>query len=123
MDARYITAFLEATKAVFGTMLKLPVTFEKPELTPGGQPFDVSGIIGLSGDVTGSVIVGFSRLSAVQVASALAGSRLEFGSADFADAVGEITNMIAGRRQVQDGRARHQHQLSHGGHRAQPRHP
>jgi chemotaxis protein CheX len=96
IDAKHIKAFLEATQAVFDTMLKLPVTFESPTLGSGGQAYDVSGVIGLSGDVVGSVTVGFGRLSAVQIASAFAGSRLEIGTPDFADAIGELANMIAG---------------------------
>jgi len=77
MDVRHINAFLEATKAVFDTMIKLPVTFEKPELGTRKEQYDVSGVIGLSGDVVGSVIVGFTKMSAVQIASAFAGTRLE----------------------------------------------
>lgn len=96
IDVRHINAFLEATKAVFDTMIKLPVTFEKPELGTRKEQYDVSGVIGLSGDVVGSVIVGFTRMSAVQIASAFAQTRLEVGTADFADAIGELANMIAG---------------------------
>lgn len=96
MDVRHISAFLEATKAVFETMVRLPVTFEKPQLGAGNANYDVSGVIGLSGDVVGSVIVGFSKESAVPIASALAGCPLQVGTSDFADAIGELSNMIAG---------------------------
>jgi len=96
MDVRHINAFLEATKAVFSSMVKMPVTFEKPQLGTRKEQYDVSGVIGLSGDVVGSVIVGFTKMSAVQIASAFAGTRLDVGSADFADAIGELANMIAG---------------------------
>ena len=96
MDVHHINAFLEATQAVFETMIRMPVTFEKPLLGSGKANYDVSGVIGLSGDVVGSVIVGFSKESAVKIASALAGCPLEIGTADFADAIGEIANMIAG---------------------------
>lgn len=96
MDARHISAFLEATKAVFDAMVRLPVTFEKPQLGSGRANYDVSGVIGLSGDVVGSVIIGFTKTSAGPIASALAGSPLEVGSPDFADAIGELSNMIAG---------------------------
>jgi chemotaxis protein CheX len=96
MDVRHINAFLEATKAVFDSMVRLPITFEKPQLGTGKSQYDVSGVIGLSGDVVGSVIVGFSKVSAVQIASAFAGSPLELGTSDFADAIGELANMIAG---------------------------
>jgi chemotaxis protein CheX len=96
MDVRHISAFLDATRAVFETMVKLPVTFEKPQLGTGRGNYDVSGVIGLSGDVVGSVIVGFSKESAAPIASALAGCPLEVGTPDFADAIGELSNMIAG---------------------------
>ena len=96
IDVRHINAFLEATQAVFSSMVKLPVTFEKPELGTRDNQYDVSGVIGLSGDVLGSVIVGFTKLSAVQIASAFAQTRLEIGTPDFADAIGELANMIAG---------------------------
>lgn len=96
MNAAHINAFLDATKAVFETMLKIAVTFEKPTLGSVEQHHDVSGVIGLSGDIVGSVVVGFSKLSAAQFASALAGQHVDPNSPDFADAIGELTNMIAG---------------------------
>jgi len=96
MEVRHINAFLEATKAVFDTMVKAPVTFEKPQMATGRANYDVSGVIGLSGDVVGSVIVGFSTESATKIASAFACSPLQPGTPDFADAIGELANMIAG---------------------------
>ena len=57
MDVRHINAFLEATKTVFDTMLKIPVTFAKLVLNSAPQTHDVSGVIGLSGDVVGSVVI------------------------------------------------------------------
>ena len=96
MDVRHINAFLEATKTVFDTMLKIPVTFEKPVLNSAPQTHDVSGVIGLSGDVVGSVVIGFGEQTAVRIVCAFAGTRHAFGSADFEDAIGELTNMIVG---------------------------
>lgn len=96
MDVNHINAFLEATKAIFDTMLRIPVTFERPELSRERVKHDISGVIGLSGDVVGSVVVGFPKETAVRIVSALAGEVLEFGTPDFLDAIGELTNMIAG---------------------------
>ena len=96
MDVRHINAFLEATKAVFDTMLKIPVTFGEPGLNRVPQTHDVSGVIGLSGDVVGVVVVGFGEQTAVRIVCAFAGARHEFGSPDFEDAIGELTNMIVG---------------------------
>ena len=51
MDVNHINAFLEATKAIFDTMLKIPITFQRPELNHEPMMHDVSGVIDLSGDV------------------------------------------------------------------------
>ena len=96
MDVRHINAFLEATKNVFDTMLKIPVTFDKPVLNSAPQTHDVSGVIGLSGDVVGVVVIGFGEQTAVRIVCAFAGTRHEFGTPDFEDAIGELTNMIVG---------------------------
>ncbi len=96
LDASHINAFLQATTAVFDTMLQVPVTFDKPTPITGQTKQDVSGVIGLSGNVSGSVILGFSKETAEGLVEAFAGPGMEFGSADFADAIGELTNMVVG---------------------------
>ncbi|MFA5863111.1 MAG: chemotaxis protein CheX [Phycisphaerae bacterium] len=97
MDVRYVNPFMGAIKNVFKTMLKLDVQFGKPYLKTVEQTsHDVSGIIGLSGDVVGTVIVSFPRLSAVKIASTFAGTALGDTDEDFSDAIGELANMIAG---------------------------
>jgi hypothetical protein len=52
MDPHYIKCFVQSVQNVFSTMLQLPVAVREPRVkTPGGPQNDVSGIIGLSGDV------------------------------------------------------------------------
>lgn len=78
-------------------MCRLPVTFGKPELKSGDEPSgDVSGIIGFSGDAAGSVILHFSFDVAAKIASQFAGVEMTETHPDFADAIGELANMIAG---------------------------
>jgi hypothetical protein len=48
------------------------------------------------GEVTGAVVVSFQREAAVRIVSAFAGIEISADSPDFADAVGELANMIAG---------------------------
>ncbi|HVT83195.1 MAG TPA: chemotaxis protein CheX [Phycisphaerae bacterium] len=57
---------------------------------------DVSGIIGFSGNFVGSMVLTFKRDTALALASAFAGAEISPDSPDFADAVGELANMIAG---------------------------
>jgi chemotaxis protein CheX len=97
MDASYITPFVTSIQNVFSTMLQLPVTASEPSLKSGGAPtHDVSGIIGMSGDVTGSVVLSFQLDAAQSIVALFCGERLEADSADFADAVGELVNMVSG---------------------------
>ncbi len=97
MDVKYVNPFMGAIKNVFKVMLNMDVQFGKPHImTQEDITHDVSGIIGLSGDVVGAVIVSFPRLSALKIAGIFAGVTFVETDADFTDAVGELANMIAG---------------------------
>jgi chemotaxis protein CheX len=97
MKVEYINPFLAATVNVFNTMLNCPLTRGQPFLKGGAQPqYDVSGVIGLSGSAKGTVVLSLCREAALQAAAAMLGERSETIDADVRDAVGELTNMIAG---------------------------
>jgi chemotaxis protein CheX len=103
MDARHLVHFVNATKSVFSMMLQLPVACAMPQRTDDlpARTTDVSGIIGLSGDAVGCVVLAFPRESAVKVIERFVGSPLDPLSDDFADAVGELVNMISGSAKAQ----------------------
>lgn len=97
MDAGYITPFVKSIQNVFSTMLQLPVSVNDPAIKSGNSPsHDVSGIIGMSGDVTGSVVLSFKMETAEAVVALFCGERLQSDNADFADAIGELVNMVCG---------------------------
>jgi len=97
MDASYITAFITSVENVFTTMLQMQVSVEPPVLKDTSKPsHDVSAIIGLSGDVEGSVVLCFPTPTAEGCISLFIGEEVTSEHADFADAVGELCNMIAG---------------------------
>ncbi|MGD0518751.1 MAG: chemotaxis protein CheX [Thermoguttaceae bacterium] len=63
----------------------------------GTQPnHEISGIIGLSGKAKGMVVLSLSREAALSVAGIMLDSQPQEINSDVADAVGELTNMIAG---------------------------
>jgi chemotaxis protein CheX len=62
----------------------------------GACSYDVSGIIGFSGNVTGTVILSFPSDVAVELVGRFVGARIAKDNPDFADAVGELVNMVAG---------------------------
>ena len=96
MDASYIKPFVESTKAVFSTMLAVEVTFGKPHMVDGLPRFDVSGIIGMSGDVVGSVVLSLPTEVAKKLVAKFTNVPDDLSNEDFADAIGELVNMISG---------------------------
>lgn len=97
MDASYITPFVKSIQNVFSTMLQLPVSVNDPQIKQGNTPsHDVSGIIGMSGDVVGTIILSFKGDAAESIVALFCGEKLASSSPDFADAVGELVNMVSG---------------------------
>lgn len=97
MNVEYINPFLMAVQNVFDTMIDLPYKLGKPTIKSSGlTEHDVSGIIGISGEVVGCVVVSFPRQIAIQVGSCLLGEELKKVDGDCTDAIGEVANMIAG---------------------------
>lgn len=96
MDVQYVNPFIEAVHSVFSTMIHVDVTLGKPYVSQALPRYDISGIIGMTGDVVGSVVLSLPAPVAKVVVGKFAGSDLAIDSPDFADALGEIVNMISG---------------------------
>ena len=97
IDPNYIKPFVIAVKNIFETMINVPFSLGKPSLKTGNEvPHEISSIIGLSGNVSGSVVISLSRNIAYQLVSSLLGEDISELNEDCTDAIGEIANMIAG---------------------------
>ncbi len=102
MDSSYITPFIQSVQNVFETMLQLPVQIDEPSLKRNDEPeFDVSGIIGMAGDVDGSVVLSFPTQTAERIVSLFTGMDIEHSHEDFPDAIGELVNMVTGGAKAQ----------------------
>jgi chemotaxis protein CheX len=102
VDQNYIIPFIKSVQNVFETMLQLPVQLGEPHLKNNQSPaYDVSGIIGMSGDVEGVVVLSFPTTTAERVVSLFTGTELSQTHEDFADAVGELVNMVSGGAKAQ----------------------
>jgi chemotaxis protein CheX len=102
VDTSYIVAYVKSIQNVFETMLRLPVQVGSPGLKAQGNPqYDVSGIIGMSGDVEGTVVLSFPTATAERVVTLFTGAEISAKHEDFADAVGELVNMISGGAKAQ----------------------
>jgi chemotaxis protein CheX len=97
MDIRYINPFIGAIQNIFNTMINVPFKLGKPYLKKDRlPPHEVSAIIGLSGSVSGCVVINLSQAIALELVSALTGETVTELNDDCTDAIGEIANMVAG---------------------------
>lgn len=97
INVKLIVPFINAVRNVLTTMVGITSNVQRPSVKAVPVPtYDVSAIIGFSGEIVGSVVVSFPKDVAVKIASALAQTELDASSPDFADAIGELANMIAG---------------------------
>jgi chemotaxis protein CheX len=97
INVKLILPFMNSVREVFKKMAGVETTVERPHLkTQKGSQYEVCGIIGFSGQISGSVMVAFSDSAAIKLVEAFAGVRLERDHPDFSDAIGELANMIAG---------------------------
>jgi chemotaxis protein CheX len=104
IDPRLIVPFVNSVRSVFATMVKVNTEVERPHVKTVPAPtYDVSSIIGFSGQIIGSVVVSFQRVAAEALASAFACTPLTMTDPEFPDAIGELANMIAGGAKTQLG--------------------
>jgi chemotaxis protein CheX len=98
LKAEYINPFVSAAVDVFSTMLQCELTRGKLTIGNGSQPtMDISGVIGLSGRATGTVVLSLDRAVALSATEILLSQKCDTIDGDVIDAVGELTNMVAGR--------------------------
>ncbi len=97
LDPKLIVPFVNSVRNVLSTMAGVETTIERPRLKSLPSPeYDYSGIIGFSGKIVGTVVVSFHKDTAIKLVAAFAGCEMEPDTSDFADAIGELANMIAG---------------------------
>jgi len=97
VTAQFINPVLTATKSVFETMLgcvpKRTGLVLKDTQIPNHE---VSAVIGITGRLTGTLVLSIRKETALCVLERMTGIEATDINADVCDAVGEITNMIAG---------------------------
>ena len=97
MDASLVNPFIEGALYILDTtaLVKVkpePIFFKKNALSLG----DITGMLNMDGDVSGSIAVTFHTKSILGVVSAMFGEEMTEMNEEIDDAVGEISNMIAG---------------------------
>jgi chemotaxis protein CheX len=97
MRAEYINPFILSVDLTFRTMLNCETRRGNLCLKNGDSPrYEVSGVIGLTGRAVGTVVLSLSREVALKAASTMLMAEATEIDDDVLDAVGELTNMVAG---------------------------
>jgi chemotaxis protein CheX len=98
MKAEYINPFLKSSANLFKDYLGLKIEAGKPYINakPQNLEEEVSGIIGLAGEVVGAVTLCFKRETALKIVSVFCRKSFRVLSNEAINGVGELVNIIAG---------------------------
>ena len=96
---QYIQPFIKVCESVFHEFCKTEVKAGRVFFVSKDEyisNWDISGIIGLSGEASGAVAISLKSVTAYKVTKFLTGQEHNSIDSDVTDAVGEIINTIAG---------------------------
>ncbi len=97
MQVEYINPFIASLKHTFHTMLSCEAHRGHMVLKEDNRSqHQISGVIGLSGKAVGTVVVSFSESVALKAASTMLLAEFTEINDEVLDAVGELTNIVAG---------------------------
>ncbi len=97
MDAALVNPFVEGTLHILDTTASVKVKPEPPFLKTDTKPLaDISGVLEITGDLVGSAAISFTEASILGIVSAMFGEEMTRINEEIFDAVGEISNMVAG---------------------------
>jgi chemotaxis protein CheX len=94
----YIQPFIDVSISVFKDFLQIDLKAERIYFVEKDDfhDWDISGVIGLSGEAIGAVAVSMKNNTALKITGLLTGEEHSKIDDEVTDAVGEIINIIAG---------------------------
>jgi chemotaxis protein CheX len=95
---QYIQPFIRTCTSVFHDFVNLDPEAKMPYFLEKGstEDWDISGVIGLTGEARGAVVISMKDSLAMKLAGILTGKVHQVLYDDVVDAVGELINIIAG---------------------------
>jgi chemotaxis protein CheX len=98
MDVRFMNPFVAATQTVLRTVLEIEASIGKPTLKAARNTWgEVTSIMSVAGDRQGTIAVSFGEEGALLVFNRLMRDEATSLCPEVAEAIGEVTNMIARR--------------------------
>ena len=90
--------FIKAAQEILATMAGMDSAADAPFVKKNDiAKGDISAIMRVTGDKTGTIAVSFSRSCALALVKGILGNDIQDAQQDTQDAVGEVANMISGQ--------------------------
>ncbi len=97
LNVEWINPFIQSTEDIISTVAMIKIKRGKLSLKEDSTvEYDVSGIIGITGEAAGSIALSFPKKTALSVVTNFTGEEAMGIDNDTIDAIGELTNMVAG---------------------------
>ncbi|MBF0231486.1 MAG: chemotaxis protein CheX [Desulfamplus sp.] len=97
MESAVVNCFIEGTFHILDTTASVKVKPDTPYIkNNSASKGDITGLLNIEGDITGTAAVSFTKKSILSVVSKMFGEEMTQIDAEITDAVGEIGNMISG---------------------------
>jgi chemotaxis protein CheX len=95
---KYIQPFVDVCVSVFKEFIGVDLTAERPHFADKEAVYDwdISAVIGLTGEARGAVVISMKKDLAVKLTGLLTDSEHKDLDDEVVDAIGEIVNIIAG---------------------------
>ena len=95
---QYIQPFIDVTKNTFKEFVGAELNVGRPyfQQKETANEWDISGVIGLTGEARGAVVIGLKTALAIKITDMLTNAKHSSIDDEVVDAIGEIVNIIAG---------------------------
>lgn len=95
---QYIQPFIDVAKNTFKEFVGTEVIVGRPffRQKDAANECDISGVIGLSGEARGAVVIGMKAALAIKLTDMLTNGKHSSVDEEVVDAIGEIVNIISG---------------------------
>jgi chemotaxis protein CheX len=95
---KYIHAFIDVCKNVFKELVNAEIEAGRPYLSDQTSypNWDISGVIGITGDACGAVVISLKKCLALKLTEILTGKKHDDVDDEVVDSIGEIINIISG---------------------------
>ncbi|MDR2444381.1 MAG: chemotaxis protein CheX [Spirochaetaceae bacterium] len=95
---KYIQSFIDVCKNVFRELIGAEIEAGRPYFSSqiSYPNWDISGVIGITGDACGAIVISLKKALALKLTEILTGKAHDSEDEEVVDSIGEIINIISG---------------------------